>query len=213
MSVVALLRQRPRSRALSAAAAALLIAFVAFTAWRLAGAAVWTDAHATRVTGFFLRGAFDVFVSSLWPLGEPQLGAVATVLLAGALAYRGRRGAAALVVACYLVATGIELGLRVGIGLAGHATTISQALVHEYPSGHTGRVPLLGGMAAALVSRRLRAAVIGLTAALAVLVSMDRVDSTLQTASDVIGGLLLGTWMAFTFAAVLPAVESMSRDG
>jgi membrane-associated phospholipid phosphatase len=197
---------------LAASAVASFAALVALTALRLAGETSAMDANATHLTGRILRGAFDALVSSLWPVGEPQLGIVLAALLAGALFYRGRRGAAVLVVVCFLVATGLEVAMRIGMGLhSAHGTTIAQALVHQFPSGHTARIPLLGGMAAALVRPGLRAPVLATTVAVAILESMDRVDSTIQSASDVIGGLLLGTWLALTFAIVLRRVEQETR--
>ena len=183
-------------------------ALVALTGLRLAGATNALDDGATHLTGWLLRGPFDTFVSSLWVLGEPQLGSLLAALLAAVLAYRGRRLATVLVLGCFLVATGLELGMRVGIGLLfAHDTTIQQALVHEFPSGHAARIPLLGGMAAGLIRRPLRVPVLAATIALALLEAMDRVDSTIQPASDVIGGLLLGTWLALSFAVVLSRAE------
>jgi membrane-associated phospholipid phosphatase len=200
------------SPVLTVSALASFAAFVVLTALRLAGGTNAMDANATHVTGRILRGAFDAFVSSLWPVGEPQLGVVLAALLAGALLYRGRRAAALLVVVCFLVATGLEVTMRIGMGLvSAPGTPIGHALVHEFPSGHAARIPLLGGMAAALVRRSLRAPVLATTVVVAILESMDRIDSTIQSASDVIGGLLLGTWLALTFAIVLRRVEPGTR--
>jgi membrane-associated phospholipid phosphatase len=189
------------------AAIVLLAMFVAWSAWTLGTGATWLDANATHVSGFVLRGAFDTFVSSLWPFGEPQLGALVAAALAAWLAARRRWRAAGLLVGCYAVLTAVELGLRTGIGLSDGAVSVRQALVHAYPSGHTARVPFLGTVIAVLAPRRLRAPILVATGALAVLVAFDRVDSTLQTASDVIGGTLLGAWLALSFAALLPMVE------
>ena len=192
---------------------ASVVALAAVTGLRLAGATDALDANATHLTGWLLRGPFDTFVSSLWVLGEPQLGSLLAALLAGVLAYRGRRLAAVLVLGCFLVATGLELGMRVGIGLvSAHDVTIHRALIHEFPSGHAARIPLLGGMAACLVRRPLRAPVLATTIALALLEAMDRVDSTIQPASDVVGGLLLGTCLALSFAVVLSRAEPSSRS-
>lgn len=191
----------------AATAVLLFVLFVGWTVWRLATGAHWLDANATRLTGLVLRGVFDVFVSSLWPFGEPQLGgAVAALLTAGLAAYR-RWHAAALLVACYAVLSATELGMRASIGLAQGQSSLRQALVHGYPSGHAARIPFLGAAVAMLVPRRWRLPVLAATAALMVLEALDRVDSTLQTASDVVGGTLMGTWLALTFAALLPAVE------
>src|ERR1700730_17396765 len=104
--------QQRTSPVLAASAVASFAALVALTALRLAGGTNAMDAHATHVTGRILRGVFDAFVSSLWPVGEPQLGIVLAALLAGALFYRGRRAAGVLVGGCFLVAAGAGAGLR-----------------------------------------------------------------------------------------------------
>ena len=192
--------------------AASFLALFALTALRLAGSTEGMDAGATHLTGRILRGPFDTFVSSLWFLGEPQLGTAAAVLLAAILAYRGRRLAAVLVLGSFGLATGLELGMRLSIGLlVTHHPTLGEALIHEFPSGHAARIPLLGGMVAALVPRPLRAPVLVGTIVLALLEALDRIDSTLQSASDVIGGLLLGTWLALCFALVLWRTERGTR--
>jgi membrane-associated phospholipid phosphatase len=100
-----------------------------------------------------------------------------------------------------------ELGMRISIGLADGEHSIRHALVHAYPSGHAARIPFLGAVLAMLVPPRWRGAVLAATAVLTVLEAFDRIDSTLQTASDVIGGTLMGTCLALTFAALLPVVE------
>ena len=211
---------RPESRGLSASrpnlgilvigAVLTLGAFVAFTAWRLAGGTAWLDAGGPLLTGFFLHGLVDIIVSSLWPLGEPQLGAVVIAVLAGVLILKKLWRLATVAVGCYTILTLLELGLRVGAGLASHS--VHEALIHGYPSGHTARVPFLGGVLAALVPPRLRWVTIAGTGVLATGVAMDRVDSTLQTTSDVVGGLLIGTSLGLAFAAIRYVVERGDRS-
>lgn len=90
----------------------------------------------------------------------------------------------------------IEVGLRVAEGWVAHVGVDRYALIHEYPSGHTARIPLLGGMLIAALPVRWKLPAAVATGALALLEAMDRVDSTLQTGSDVVGGMLLGTTLA-----------------
>jgi hypothetical protein len=199
-----------RRRAAIVAAAVALALFAGWSAWRLSAGMVWLDVNATRVSGFLLRGAFDVFVSSLWPFGEPQFGVLVAAVLAGCLGLRGRWRAAGLLIGGYTVLTLTELGMRAAVGLVGGSLTLRHALVHAYPSGHAARIPFLGVMLALVAPRQLRLAVLVATGVLTLLEGLDRVDSTLQTASDVIGGTLLGTWLALTVVALLPLVERAS---
>ena len=196
---------RPRLLAIAGAVLALAL-FAGWSAWRLTAGMGWLDANATRLSGFVLKGVFDVFVSSLWPFGEPQFGVVVAAVLAGCLGLRGRWRGAGLLIACYTALTLIELGLRAAIGLTG-GLSVRHALVHAYPSGHAARIPFLGLMLAYVAPPRLRTAVLVGTGGMTVLEAFDRVDSTLQTASDVIGGTLLGLWLALVFVALLPLVE------
>jgi hypothetical protein len=195
----------PRRLAI-AGAVVLLALFLGWSAWRVTAGMGWLDANATRLTGFVLKGVFDVFVSSLWPFGEPQFGVVVAAVLAGCLGLRGRWRAAGLLIACYTALTVIELSLRTAIGMTG-GVSVRHALVHAYPSGHAARIPFLGAMLAYVAPPRLQVAILAGTGGLTVLEAFDRVDSTLQTASDVVGGTLLGTWLALTFLALLPLVE------
>jgi membrane-associated phospholipid phosphatase len=190
-------------RRLAAAAGIVLAAFVAFSAWRFASGGHSVDVTSRQFTGWLLHGTLDVIVSAMWPLGEPQLGAIVAAFLAAEMLIRRRRRTAVLVVACFAALTVIELGMRGTEGLASHATSLRSALVHAYPSGHTARIPLLGTMIALLVGGRWRWALLGLTALLTVMEAIDRIDSTIQLGSDVVGGVLLGIVAAFTFAALL----------
>jgi len=190
----------PRLPLISAAAS--FVAFAAFSLWRWLTGGQVVDRLALHFTNSVLHGWFDRFVSSLWPLGEPQLGGILTASVAAVLLVRGRWKGALTVVVFFAVLTGAELGMRAVEGVVSGAGIGKDALVHSYPSGHTARVPLIGGMITALAPARWRAWVAGLTVLVATLVAMDRTDSTLQTGSDVVGGLLLGTWLAFAFAVI-----------
>jgi hypothetical protein len=184
------------------AAAATFVAFAAFSLWRWFTGGQVVDHLALHFTNSVLHGWFDRFVSSLWPLGEPQLGGILTASVAAVLLVRGRWKGALTVLLFFAVLTGGELGMRAVEGAVSGVGLGKDALVHSYPSGHTARVPLIGGMITALAPARWRAWAAALTVLVAILVAMDRTDSTLQTGSDVVGGLLLGTWLAFAFAAI-----------
>jgi membrane-associated phospholipid phosphatase len=179
-----------------------VVAFVGFTTWRFALGAHGLDVTAKRFTSWLLHGTLDDVVSAMWPLGEPQLGVLVTAVIAGVLLQQRRARAAVLVVACFGLLTVIELGLRSAAGLADHTISLRRALVHAYPSGHTARVPMLGTIIAMLLGGRWRWPLLGLTALLTVMVSIDRVDSTLQLGSDVIGGVLLGSSLALAYVAL-----------
>jgi membrane-associated phospholipid phosphatase len=180
-----------------------LAAFVLFSTWQL-GAGGDLDHLARRFTDWFMRGWVDASVSLLGPLAEPEFATVVAVLLAAALVVvRGWR-VAALALGGFAALVAAELGIRAAFSLSGRFASLGDALVHAYPSGHAARVPLLAGMVAALLGGRARWAMVAVAVVLALLIAIDRVDSGKQNGSAVVGGLLLGLWMALTFAALLP---------
>lgn len=191
-------------------AGVLLLAFVGFSVWRLTHDTSALDHAGTRFTGSFLHGVVDAIVSALWPFGEPQAGAVAIAAVAAGLAGARRYRLALLVLVAYGVLTGLELSIRIGTGLA-HGQSLRHALVYNYPSGHAGRVPFVGAVLAVVLPARWRWPILAGTALLAFGVAADRIDSTLQTASDVIGGLLMGSGLAFAFAALARLIDRAPR--
>jgi membrane-associated phospholipid phosphatase len=199
-------RRPPVSPAPAIAAVIVFGVFVLFSIWQVDGGAS-LDHPAKRFTDWLMRGLVDPSVSFFGPLAEPQFATVAAILLAAVLAVlRGWR-VAALAIGGFAALAAAELGLRVIFGLSSGMVSLSDALVHAYPSGHAARVPLLAGMVAALMDGPARWAMVAFAALLGLLIAIDRVDSGKQSASDVTGGLLLGIWMALTFAALLPAAQ------
>jgi membrane-associated phospholipid phosphatase len=194
------------SHGVAIAAAIAFVGFALFSIWQLdSGSGL--DHLARRFTDWFMRGWVDASVSSLGPLAEPEFATGAAVVLAAVLVVvRGWR-VAALAIGAFTALAALELGIRAAFTLTGRFESLSDAVVHAYPSGHAARVPLLAGMVAALLGRRARWAMIAVAVVLALLIAIDRVDSGKQNASDVTGGLLLGLWMALTFAALLPLAQ------
>lgn len=198
----------PTVRRTSVAAVAAIIAFALFTVWWFIDGGTHLDATMLRFTGWLLRGWLDVVISATWPLGEPQLGLVVVAIIATLLAVRKRYRAAALVAGGFLLLTAVEVAILVTLAEIRHISLGVDALVHLYPSGHTSRVPFLGTAIAVALTRRGRGWILVITAVLAIAVALDRTDSTIQTGSAVIGGLLMGVAASLCFAAVFEAWEA-----
>jgi membrane-associated phospholipid phosphatase len=82
-------------------------------------------------------------------------------------------------------------------------------LVHStYPSGHTARLALLAGVAAASLPGRPWGAWLA-ALLVAAWVAMQRVESGAHTGADVVGAALLAFGMACLYGAVLPWLEGV----
>ena len=86
-----------------------------------------------------------------------------------------------------------------------HVSFGVDSLSHLYPSGHTARVPFLGSVLAMIGGGRARGWLVIAAALLAIAVGLDRTDSTIQTGSAVVGGLLLGISISLWFVALFLA--------
>ena len=198
----------PTVRRTSVAAFASIIAFALFTVWWFVDGGTRLDATMLRFTHWLLRGWLDVVISTTWPLGEPQFGLAVVAIIATLLAARKKYRAAALVAGGFLLLSAVEVAILFTLAEIRHVSLGVDALVHLYPSGHTSRIPFLGTAIAVAVSRRGRGWIFIMTAALAIAVALDRTDSTIQTGSAVIGGLLMGIAASLCFVALFQAWEA-----
>ncbi len=190
------------------AAVAATIAFAGFSVWWLVDGGTQLDATMLRFTGWLQRGWLDVVISASWPLGEPQFGLATVAVIATLLVARQRYRAAALVVGGFVLLSAVEIAILVTLAEIRHVSLSIDALVHLYPSGHTARVPFLGTVLAAIAGRRARGWILTVTAVLAIVVALDRTDSTIQTGSALVGGLLMGISASLWFVALFSAWEA-----
>jgi hypothetical protein len=211
---MAMLWSGSSARGTLAAAVAATIAFAAFTVWWLADGGSQLDATAVRFTGWLLRGWVDVVISSSWPLGEPQFGLAAAGTIAAVLVVRRRHRAATVVFGGFLLLSAVQLAIVITLAVARHKGFDIAALVRLYPSGHAARVPFLGTAVAAVAPRPARRWILAATVVLAVAVALDRTDSRIQTASVVVGGLLLGIAASLWLVTLFPAgkMESLPAE-
>jgi membrane-associated phospholipid phosphatase len=183
-----------------------------FTVWWLIDGGAGLDSMMLRFTGWLLHGSLDVVVSDSWPLGEPEV-AVAVVAVVAALLMRRRRSrTAVLVVGGFLVLSAVQLIIVLVLADIRHVKLDLDALSHLYPSGHTARVPFLGTALAVIAPRSARGWILAVTALLAVALALDRTDSTIQTGSVVVGGLLLGIAISAWFAMLYSEWDGASAS-
>jgi hypothetical protein len=175
------------------AAVTSTIAFVTFTVWWLIDGGAGLDSMMLRFTGWLLHGAPNVAVSDSWPLGEPEVALTVIAVVAALLIRRRMSRTAALIVGGFLVLSAVQLMIVLLLADIRHVRLDIDARSHLYPSGHTARVPFLGSALAVIAPRSARRWILAVTALLAVALALDRTDSTIQTGSVVVGGLLLGS--------------------
>jgi len=186
-------------------AVASTLAFIVFTVWWLIDGGASLDSAMLRFTGWLLHGALDIVVSGSWPLGEPEV-AVAVVAIVTVLLIRRRMNrVAALVVGGFLLLSAVQLIFVLILADVHHVRLDIDALSHLYPSGHTARVPFLGTVLALFAPRTARGWILAATALLAIALGLDRTDSTIQTGSVVVGGLLMGIAVSAWFATLYSA--------
>jgi hypothetical protein len=207
---MAMLWSASNVRTALAAAVVATIAFAAFTVWWLVDGGRQLDATMLRFTGWLLRGWVDLVISSSWPLGEPQFGLAAAATIAAVLAVRRNYRSAAVVFGGFVLMSAVQLVIVVTLAEVRHEGFGIAALVRLYPSGHTARVPFLGTAVALVAGPRVRWWIIAATAVLAITVALDRTDSTIQTGSVVVGGLLLGISSALWFVTLFSARKAES---
>ena len=196
-------------QAISALVATL--AFLALTVRAFAGGTP-LDTLLPRLSGWVLQGWLDNALSSMWFLGEPQLGSVLAVALGAVLAALGFRRAAVACVAGMAALLAVELGIRLAIDHV-HGLRLSFAeLDRLYPSGHAARPPFLGAAATLAVTGRWRALVVAVAALVTIAVALDRIDSRVQSGTAVLGGLLLGLAAALWLAAFRARLRRTGPD-
>nr|WP_246283615.1 diacylglycerol kinase family protein [Nocardioides perillae] len=203
---------RPRAARLAAAVACLallaLLALAVDTAWgplaRLDDRGQPAQSWATGVD--WLRDVLRVVEVALGTVGMT----VATVVLAGLLALRGQRRAAAFTVAVMVVTALATAGLKSGIGRVRPDWQDASAYLESgaFPSGHASSVTAFVGVCVVLVgvfARRAAArrfvGVVGL--ALVVLVCLDRVLLGRHYPTDVVAGVLLGVGVVLLATVVV----------
>ena len=211
--------RRPGTIVPAALSAFLLIAFSLFTFVDPPAGDSEVDRAVTDIAGWGMWASAEVLLDSLALLGAPLISTVLAVALATALAVRGRALVAGLVLAALALFTGIELLLRLRFDAVPWSDLIDvlinprgRGLQHStYPSGHVGRLVMVGGMALACMPRRLwlPGAVIVLT--LGLLTTLQRVLDSSHTGSDGVGGLLLAGGLAAAFAAAIPLADAAQR--
>jgi membrane-associated phospholipid phosphatase len=205
------LSRRAFDRGGLALALVLLTGFVLFTALRgeLGGSVL--DRGSARVADAVAGGPLQPLFAAIEPFGSPFVSTVIALALGLALARSRGLSAAAAVVVAFVVLAGIEGLLRVRI----HAVPWSEldAFLRQphgwglsrgpYPSGHTARLALLAGIAAAAFVRS-RGLGLALVVAVTALIGIQRVESNAHGWIDVAGGALLGWGLAAAYAACLP---------
>jgi membrane-associated phospholipid phosphatase len=172
------------------------------------------DESASRLAGSFDTGPVGALLKQVYLLGTPRMAVLLTVGLGIVLLTHRRWGAAALLFGAMAFLALVEGFLRAPgaaflsgnpLGLIVHPFAEAAAGL-TYPSGHTSRIALLGGIAAVnLPSRFVR---FGLTAAalLSLGMAVELVATGQHTGSDVIGGLLLGAGTVAAYSDVLSRV-------
>jgi membrane-associated phospholipid phosphatase len=191
-------------------AATTAAVFVLFTAIAATTRVNRLDFEVTRMLQSRPAALLDRSGEALLLLGSVE--AMSALVLAAALiAWRGYgRGAAALVIAGYIAALVVELGMKLLLSHAGPPSEFNRYarirppsgdfdLHNSYPSGHAMRVAYLAVVVNWLLAARiLRTAV----AALVVVVCLGRVYMGAHWLSDVVGGVLLGLTCALIVRAL-----------
>lgn len=143
-------------------------------------------------------------------LGDPALVWLASLVLAGVLAARGRWRLALLVLVVRVGTQLLSTGLKTAVDRARPVfdVPVDTALGASFPSGHSlaaaGFWSCVAVLALPLVAPRRRVLLLVAAAAVAALVAVSRVLLGVHYPSDVVGGLLLGTgWTALCTAVLV----------
>ena len=194
------------TRAYAITGCVLLLGFAVFTAltWGDEDSALNRDA--ARLAEFIAGGVLQRLFAPADGIGSPLVSGVLAVALALWLAAGLAAGVAVLVL--FFAMSGVEGLMRVRLDRVPwqHLVAFAQDphgwhLVHStYPSGHTARLALLAGVAAASVSGRPWAGWL-LAILIAAWVALQRVESGAHTGADVVGAVLLAFGIACLYGA------------
>lgn len=157
------------------------------------------DLWALRAAQSRTSGFLDTVGEFFSTIGGIELTAAALLLLMVALFFGGRRAFAGRIFIAFLVASLIEIAMKMLLPQVPLPDTFSRSADHTplvaldypypYPSGHMLRSVLLLGVVFVLWKNRLARALIALALAG---MALTRVYMGVHWASDVIGGALLG---------------------
>lgn len=155
------------------------------------------DLWALRMAQSRTSGLLDAVGEFFSTAGGIELTVVALLLLVAALFFSGRRTLAGRIFVAFLVASLIEIAMKMWLPQvplpdtfsrsAGHTPLV--ALDYPYPSGHMLRSVLLLGTIFVLWNNRIGR---GLLSIALIGMALSRVYMGVHWASDVIGGALLG---------------------
>ncbi|TYL55546.1 phosphatase PAP2 family protein [Nocardioides sp. BGMRC 2183] len=122
-----------------------------------------------------------------------------TVVLAAAMAFKGHRRAAVLILGVMIACSAATTGLKLLVGRERPEWQATDFLLHNnaFPSGHASAIAAFGGLVLVLVTMLVRRASIRrlawvLVVLVVALVSADRVLLGRHYPTDVLGGILLG---------------------
>lgn len=161
----------------------------------LYGFDLWALRMAQSRTSRLLDAVGEFFSTA----GGIELTAVALLLLMAALFFSGRRTLAGRIFVAFLVASLIEIAMKMWLPQvplpdtfsrsAGHTPLVALDYPYPYPSGHMLRYVLLLGTIFVLWKNRIGR---GLLSLALIGMALSRVYMGVHWASDVIGGALLG---------------------
>ena len=204
---------RPSSRPVTWAMIAVLAVALAMLTGAVAVGWAPLEAVDARVvlaadTAMVVRAGAVAATIAVTDVGSPVAVNVFTAVAVAVLLLRHRRREAIYLVLVRLVALGVETALKNALARPRpdvHPLTTASGF--SFPSGHTtGTTALCVSLLVVLypvLSRRVRAVAVVAAAALSVAVAASRVLLGVHFPSDVIGGLLAGSLVALTAAALL----------
>jgi|GEM_PF-2492224 len=168
----------------------------------------WSHEFANQIAG----GVLHSFFGAAEPFGSPGVSLLLALALATAVVWRRNVVAGVAVLAALGLMTAIEGLLRIRLDALPweHLVAFLEHprgwhLIHSgYPSGHTARLGLIVGIAAANFLRRRPTLAIFLVLGVTAWIGFQRVESGRHTGADVIGGALLAWGLALFYAAGVP---------
>lgn len=199
------------TRAYAITGCVLLAAFAVFTALTWGDEETAFNRDAGRLAEFIAGGVLHPLFAPADGVGSPLVSGVLAVGLALWLAAHRGLAAGVAVLVLFFAMSAVEGLMRVRLDRVPwqHLLAFAQDphgwhLVHStYPSGHTARLALLAGIAAASVSGRPWAGWL-VAMLIAAWVALQRVESGAHTGADVVGAVLLAFGIACLYGAALP---------